>query len=419
MNNNNNNNHNNNNNNANHNVFILENQTSQNIRIYGIQQTQQNENPQQKYHNAINVSNSSNCQVMIPSISQRNIHTTQKPVSSVAPSFAVKSPIYQTSSTKIHPVMPQTLSLIGRGNPGTQNPNALITTSQSSQLSLNIYSSQTKIQSSTYQSQNPTTSAQNIPHLGIINSNSNNHSKQNLVQSQEVSSVSLTIIPNTEQLNEKFKQEAQMCYEQSPKHDQLIAYQTNIFDNSEKHDLASGQQEGSLKKYEQPGKSDHVSKYDHGITLKQFKHTDHQEIPFSMTFDKNMSLKHEISRKHDTSKDSQSKLDLVQFEKDQLKFEKISDKHENNIQLLERDHNIQCNVAIKLPDKPLEHDRLKAESDRNTITFDKPINEDKTKPTLPPKPIKPHSLPISTNLEKLEFSSDVDEGKTIKIAIFR
>ena len=77
------------------------------------QQHQQHQNTQQQQQKQ---------QQHLPTSSQvqrSGLQTHQKPVSSVAPSFPVKSPIYQTSSTKIHPVMPQTLSLIGRGHPAT------------------------------------------------------------------------------------------------------------------------------------------------------------------------------------------------------------------------------------------------------------------------------------------------------------
>lgn len=40
-----------------------------------------------------------------------SVNVLQKPVSSVAPtSVQVSSPIYQTSSTKLHPVLPQTIT---------------------------------------------------------------------------------------------------------------------------------------------------------------------------------------------------------------------------------------------------------------------------------------------------------------------
>lgn len=90
------------------------------------QQQQQHQNGsgnQQKQQHSMTVTpstgTSTNLGITVPSIAQnhRNLQTThQKPVSSVAPSFSVKSQIYQTSSTKIHPVMPQTLSLLGRGH---------------------------------------------------------------------------------------------------------------------------------------------------------------------------------------------------------------------------------------------------------------------------------------------------------------
>ncbi|XP_032686457.1 uncharacterized protein LOC116851282 isoform X2 [Odontomachus brunneus] len=164
----NNNNNNNNNNNlvgsGNAHSFSPDN-LSQSLRIHqGHQQQQQQQHQngnggQQKQQNLTGTASngaSTNLGVTVSSISQAQNHRNlqaihQKPVSSVAPSFSVKSQIYQTSSTKIHPVMPQTLSLLGRGH-ANNAPSYNITT-------LNVQSSNNQ-QQQQQQQQTTATSAQ-------------------------------------------------------------------------------------------------------------------------------------------------------------------------------------------------------------------------------------------------------------------
>ena len=490
VNSNNNSNNNNNNNNSNQNKYILENQTaSQILRLHGIQQSQQQGNHQQKFPNAINLSNSnlaSNSQIIALNQNHRNIQTHQKPVSSVAPSFPVKSPIYQSSSTKIHPVMPQTLSLIGRGHSGTQNYNALSGQSQNNQLSANIQSNvnqdlnslsrlnqlgtthhpqEINVQSLTYQAQNSPTTAQTKPSLSAPNTNFNNYTTQSFVQPQGICNISLTVAPVNEPSNDKLKfepaknqdkfehlspvkYESQMrheqnglkydssqnkyeqhikydqatqlvnIYEQSSKHDQSSSYQTNMYENAGKHDLNSAKQEGSHSKLEQHVKLDHTTKYDHGQTTQQFKQQEQHDVHSSNKFDQNLSFKHEPTGKYETSKESQSKLDQINYEQNQTNFDNITTKYERNVKILQNDHNIKFEAHTKISEKPFEHDKLNAEGERKTA-FNELKSEDKTKPTLPPKPSKPNPPPRLTSQEKLELINDKDDGKATVNTVFR
>lgn len=483
---NNNSNNNNNNKNSNQNKYILENQTSSQIfRIHGVQQSQQQGNLQQKCPNAVNILNSnlaSNTQIVSLIKNHGNVKTHQKPVSSVAPSFPVKSPIYQTSSTKIHPVMPQTLSLIGRVHSGTQNYNALSVQSQNNQLSANIQSNvnqdlnclsrlnqlvtthhpQENITlSTTNQAQGSQTAAQSIPSLSVANSNFNNYSIQSVRQPQGI----CTMAPVNEPLIDKLKfehaknpgkfehlsptkhesqirheqnglmydsplnkyeqhdkydqatQPVKLC-EQSPKHDQSNFYKTNVYENAGKHDLNSAKQEGSHTKLEQHIKLDNPIKYDHGSIVQQVKQHEQHDTHSLIKFNQTLSFKHELVGKYDTSKESQLKLDQVNYEQNQSNFENTTTKYEHNVQLSQNDHTIKFEALNKLSEKPSEYEKLIAEHERK-ITFNELKCEEKTKPTLPPKPSKPNLPPRLTNHEKLELIKDMDDSKAIANKVVR
>ncbi|XP_033218886.1 putative uncharacterized protein DDB_G0271606 isoform X2 [Belonocnema kinseyi] len=483
---NNNGNNNNNNKNSNQNKYILENQTSSQIfRIHGTQQSQKQGNLQQKCPNAVNISNSnlaSNTQVVALIKNHGNVRTHQKPVSSVAPSFPVKSPIYQTSSTKIHPVMPQTLNFIGKINPGAQNYNALSVQSQNNQLSANIQSNVNQelnslsrinqlgtthhqqeniTQSKTNQAQGSHTAAQSMISLSAANLNFNNYSYQSAMQPQGICTMTLVsehlidklkLEPaknqdkfehlsatkhesqirheqnalmydspqNKYEQHDKYDQATQplKIYEQTPKLDQSYVYKTNVYEDAAKRDLNSVKQEGSHVKLEHKRKLDNPTKYDNGSVVHQVKQHEQRDTQSSIKFNQPLSFKHELVVKCDTSKESLSKSNQVNHEQNQTNFENTTTKYEHNFQILQNDHTIQFEALNKPLEKPSEYEQLIAQRER-MINSNELNCEDKTKPTLPPKSSKPNLPPRLNNHEILELTNDVDDDKATTNQVYR
>ncbi|XP_051153725.1 apoptosis-stimulating of p53 protein 2 [Leptopilina boulardi] len=358
--------------NNNNDNFIIENQASQGLRIHGIQQTQQHVNLQQKYHNCMNLSNSSallNTQINCTKQNLRNIQLHQKPISSVAPSFPVKSPIYKTSSTKIHPVMPQTLNVLSKGNTGY---NTLNNQNLSNQTNENV---------------------QNITQ------------ELNCVIKSNPLSVLAATISGFEQSNEKplSKLEVQVRFEQNGvkyennqpqnKYDQQInspVHQTKAFVNNGKHELTGGKEDILYNKHEQSIKSE---------TLKP----DLNAI-FDLKFDQNL-LKNDSISKHDASVELQVKLDPIKYDKTQNTCD--------NSAFYDHNVNADVNTKFELPGKlseiVSEQEKFKPEVERKIFLYNEMKNENKTKPILPPKPTKSNPPLRLISHEKLEFVTDVDE----------
>lgn len=369
----------NNNNNCNNNNLNIENQASQNLRLHGVQQAQQHVNFQQKYHNCMNLSNSSailNTQIICTKQNLRNVQLHQKPISSVAPSFPVKSPIYQTSSTKIHPVMPQTLSLLSRGHTGTQNYNTLNIQNPSKQSTDNVQNNSTQ--------------------------------EVNCVIKSNTPSVSAATISVTEQSYEKpsSKLEGQVRFEQNGVNDENNATQNKnesqvnlplqhikVFDNTGKQDLINVKQDFQLKR-EQSVKSETVKP---DLNAK-----------FDLKFDQILFLKNDSTGKHDASVELKVKLDSVKYDKNQIKFDNPT-LFDPNVELLQANSNTKFESFEKLSEKFSEQDKIKSDVGRKIFLYNEMKSENKNKPTLPPKPTKSNSTPKLIDHEKLEFVNDVDE----------
>lgn len=317
--------------------FIIENQTPQGLRIHNIQQAQQHANLQQKYHNCMNLSNSSavlNTQIICTKQNLRNIQLHQKPISSVAPSFPVKSPIYKTSSTKIHPVMPQTLNLLSRGHTGY---NTLKNQNQSNDNVQNV----TQELNSVMKSNPPSASAATISLSE---------------QSNEKPLSKLEVQVRIEQNGLKYENSATLNkYEPS-------IQQTKGFDSSGKED----------GKREPPAKCETVKA---DLNAK-----------FDLKADQ-LLLKNDL-------------VDAVKYDKSQNTFDN-SALYDHNVELIHAD--------AKLSEMVSDQEKFKPDVERKIFLYNEMKNEDKPKPTLPPKPTKSNAPPRLITHEKLEFATDADE----------
>ncbi|KAI4501055.1 hypothetical protein M0802_003858 [Mischocyttarus mexicanus] len=460
-----------------HNNFTQE-TLSQNFRIHAhpqqssqLQQQQQQQsqhgNTQTKQYNSTSSSTSSLGSA--PSITQahnhRNLQTHQKPVSSVAPSFPVKSLIYQTSSTKINPVMPQTLSLIGRAHSTTQNFVGLSGSNNNSQQQANQtgqgnvgstqepnYSSRhnygsnqqqpqqqqqqqqqhgtgqtnAHVSSSTiYQAQNSpnlVASVHATPNVTTLTGNTNvQRYNQNQSESQndnknkfeptKVQDKFEHVLPSKhEQQQQQQQQQQQIRYEgnlfkydsQQMKYDQQVNQPSKMYEQSVKHDQ---KHENRQSKHEQH----HNAKYDSGQSSQQYKHDQHEN---------RNSVKYEQhsggggggggggnpSFKHEvTNNPQQFKQEQTKYESGQNKFESTSSKYEQNT-TIKHDHNVKFEPPSKLSEKPFEFERLKNENERKNLNELR--TEDKIKPALPPKPSKPNPPPRLTHHDKIDVTSD-------------
>ncbi|XP_066603537.1 apoptosis-stimulating of p53 protein 2 isoform X2 [Prorops nasuta] len=400
----------------------------QRIQHHQQQQQQHTNSQQQKQQNSTSSSTStlgSNTNSG-QNQNQRNLQslqahqTHQKPVSSVAPSFPVKSPIYQTSSTKIHPVMPQTLSLIGRGHSGSQ---VYPQSGGQQQSNLMISGQEANYRpnyavSTIYQSQNPAT----------ISTSSNSHTSpsaasgfvlgpppvQRYNQNQQI----LNSAISSELQNEKSKSETKQeklevlgagKYEQGRFDGNLYKYEPQVkFDH--KFEPTKNEQSNQINKYEirhdqmnkYEIKHEQINKLEHPVKFEnqsnQFKHDQIQNSQSNQ-------FKHDIDRKYEHFK--HDKYEGSQQTKEQAKFD-VNQKYEQNT--VKHDHNVKFEPPTNLPDKPFELDRLKNEADRKN-QMEMRV-EDKTKPALPPKPIKPNPPPRLTHHEKMEAQNDNGSDKS-------
>jgi len=399
--------------------------------------------------------------VTVPSIVQttqnqhRNLQQTvgghQKPVSSVAPSFSVKSQIYQTSSTKIHPVMPQTLSLLGRGhNSAVQNyignNQQLVATNtqqsnvgnqeanyrhgypaqqQQQQQQQQQYPNQTSIHASSPAAVYQIQSSSNLVSLhGTSTATTFGNSSQKYNQSSQMLS-SNDLAQNQDQIlnNQKTKFESSKSQDKfehtllsSNKHEQQqqqqIRYDQNltgkyeIQQQSSKHDST-----GSQTKHDQHL---HNVKYESGCQNSQ-QYTKHEQQQQQQQHEGRLSNKydHNSTFKHDPSSSSQYKPEYKpesnKYESSgQNKFEMVSAKYEPNSATKHVvDHvTAKFEIPAKTPDRPFEFDRpVTKSSDSERKNFNESRVEDKTKPALPPKPSKPNPPPRLTHHEKIDVSS--------------
>ncbi|XP_053978224.1 alpha-protein kinase 1 isoform X2 [Hylaeus volcanicus] len=435
---------------------------SQNLRIHHQQQpqTQQQQQQQQQQHGTgqqkqHNIGSSASSLGTTISITQtqnhRNLQTHQKPVSSVAPSFSVKSQIYQTSSTKIHPVMPQTLSLIGRGHANAQNFVGLNTQNQQ-QTNQSVPSNQTNQEqtytsrhnypgiqqhsiqanshvSSSYQSQHspnlPTTihtSSSSGPNFGgsvqrynqiqpLTSSSSNNEQNEKMkfdsVKGQEKFEHALSAKHEQQRYesNPVLKYDPHQIKYEHPKYEhnkyEQSSQSTKLYEPSSKHDQPPGNQtkyDNAPKleqgKYETGGQTKHEQqhhgpKYDPNQNTQQYGKHDQHEVRPSVKYELNTAFKHEPPNKYEPGGQ--------QFKQEPVKFE--NNKYEQS-STTKHDHNGKFEIPTKTPDKPFEFERLKNENER------KSLGEDKTKPALPPKPSKPNPPPRLTHHEKVDTIAD-------------
>ncbi|XP_071572241.1 uncharacterized protein [Temnothorax nylanderi] len=422
------------------------------------QQQHQNGNLQQKQHNVTGIGGTSTTSnligVTVPSIVQttqnqhRNLQQTvgghQKPVSSVAPSFSVKSQIYQTSSTKIHPVMPQTLSLLGRGhNNAAQNyiGNNQQLAAASTQLQSNVGNQEANYrhgypaQQQQYPNQMTSVHASSPAAVYQIQSSSNlvglhgtattattfGNSSQKYNQSSQVLS-SNDLAQSQDQIlnNQKAKFEPSKSQDKfehtllpSNKHEQQqIRYDQNtgkyeIQQQSSKHDPIGGQAKHDQHlhnvKYE-PGCQNSQQYTKHEQQQQQQQH----EGRLSNKYDHNPTFKHDPSSAASQYK-PEYKSESNKYESSgQSKFEMVSAKYEPNSATKHAGDHVAAKFEIpaKTPDRPFEFDRpVSKSSDSERKNFNESRIEDKTKPALPPKPTKPNPPPRLTHHEKIDVPS--------------
>ena len=423
-------------------------------------QQHQNGNLQQKQHNVTSISSASTTSnlvgVTVPSIIQtqnqhRNLQQTsghQKPVSSVAPSFSVKSQIYQTSSTKIHPVMPQTLSLLGRGhNNAAQNyignnqqlatANTQLQSSAGNQEAnyrhgYSVAQQQQQQQQQQYPNQTTNIHASSPAAVYQIQSSSNlvglhgttttfgNSSQKYNQSSQVLSSNDLgqsqdQILNNQKTKFEPSKNQDKFEHalpsnnkheqqQQQIRYDQNLTGKYEIQQQSSKHDPT-----GSQAKHDQHL---HNIKYEPGCQNSQqyAKHEQQQqqhEGRLSNKYDHNPTFKHESSNANQYK--SEYKPEPNKYESSgQSKFEMVSAKYESNSTTKHAVDHVAAKFEIpaKTPDRPFEFDKSATKSnDSERKNFNEPRIEDKTKPALPPKPSKPNPPPRLTHHEKIDVSS--------------
>ncbi|XP_012526267.1 uncharacterized protein LOC105831010 isoform X2 [Monomorium pharaonis] len=426
------------------------------------QQQHQNGNLQQKQHNITGINSTSTTSnlvgVTVPSIAQttqnqhRNLQQTvgghQKPVSSVAPSFSVKSQIYQTSSTKIHPVMPQTLSLLGRGHNAAQNyignNQQLATANTQLQIIGNQeanyrhgYSVVQQQPQQQQQYQNQTTnihtsspaavyqmqSSSNLIGLHGTTATTFGNSSQKYNQSSQVLS-SNDLAQNQDQIlnNQKAKFEPSKNQDkfehavpsnnkheqqqQQIRYDQNLTGKYEIQQQSSKHDPSQTKHDQHLHnvKYESQNSQQYVK---HEQQQQQQQQQQQHEGRLSNKYDHNSTFK------HDPSSASQYKPEYKpepnKYEgSGQNKFEMVSAKYEPNPTTKHAvvDHVAKFEISAKTSDRPFEFDRSAMKSsDGDRKTFNEQRIEDKTKPALPPKPSKPNPPPRLTHHEKIDVPS--------------
>ncbi|EFN66761.1 Apoptosis-stimulating of p53 protein 1 [Camponotus floridanus] len=435
-------------------------------------QQHQNSNVQQKQHNVTGISGASTTSnvvgVTVPSITQtaqnshRNLQQTvgghQKPVSSVAPSFSVKSQIYQTSSTKIHPVMPQTLSLLGRGHNNNNNNNtaqnyignnqqqAAVTT----QLQSNVGNQETNYRHgySGVQQQQQQQQQQQYPNQAGIHAsspaavyqaqNSSNltgfhgtvattfgNSSQKYNQSSQISS-SNDLVQNQDQnqvLNSqkvkfepgKSQDKFEHALPSSNKHEQQ-QQQQNRYDQNLTSKYESQQQSGKHDPVGIQAKHEqhlHNVKYESGCQNSQ-QYSKHEQ---QQQHEGRLPIKYDPTFKHEPSNTNQYKTEYKpesnKYESGQSKFEAMPTKYEQNSTTKHVvDHVI---AKFEIPAKtPYEFDSRSTtkNNDGERKNFNESRMDDKTKPALPPKPSKPNPPPRLTHHEKADVPSEgVNEGK--------
>ncbi|KAK0163437.1 hypothetical protein PV327_007118 [Microctonus hyperodae] len=454
INNNNNNNCNNNQQISGNNVGIInlsqENQNQlPNTRLHSHQQQQTTNIQQKQQSTTTNLSTTSSHlgsdtrQTITQTHNHRNLQTHQKPVSSVAPSFPVKSPIYQTSSTKIHPVMPQTLSLIGRGHaagaPSQNYPErtANVQNSQSPQQQqqqqqqhvptsiseTSNYPARHNFQQGQYL-QNYKNSSNNFPQASLSNLGNSNY------PGYPSPSYNQTVVANTVQdnTNEKLKFDNKNQEKHEQQQTQQIRYDstvlmkhdtqsTKMFDSNKHETLTVTQQRFEASTKHESTQQQHLpTKFDHSQlsgTHQYGKHEQH-DTRINTKYDHNSQFKHE-SHNYQQFKQQQQQSDQSKYDVS-TKLDHVSQKYELN-QPAKHDHGTKLEPPTKLPDKSYDYERTKAENDRKTTAnfVDSKNVEDKMKPALPPKPIKPNPPPRLNSQDKLETSTDPIDGKPIII----
>ncbi|XP_018342540.1 PREDICTED: myb-like protein AA isoform X2 [Trachymyrmex septentrionalis] len=369
------------------------------------QQQHQNSNLQQKQHNVTSISGASTTSnlvgVTVPSIIQttqnqhRNLQQTvgghQKPVSSVAPSFSVKSQIYQTSSTKIHPVMPQTLSLLGRGhNNAAQN---YIGNNQQLATANTQLQSSAGNQETNYRHGYPVAQQQQQQQQQQQYQNQTNiHGSSPAAVYQIQSSSNLVGLHGTTTTfgnsSQKYNQSSQVLSpnDLGQSQDQILNNQKTKFESSKSQD-----------------------KFEHALPSNN-KHEQQQqqhEGRLSNKYDHNPTFKHESSSASQYK--SEYKSEPSKYESSgQSKFEMVSAKYEPNSTTKHAVDHVAAKFEIpaKTPDRPFEFDKPATKSsDSERKNFNEPRIEDKTKPALPPKPSKPNPPPRLTHHEKIDVSS--------------
>lgn len=444
---------------------------SQGLRLHQVhqqQQTQQqqqhlqhqNGNIQQKQHNLIgNSSTTSNLVgVTVPSIAQpaqnshRNLQQTtgghQKPVSSVAPSFSVKSQIYQTSSTKIHPVMPQTLSLLGRGhNNTTQNysgNNQQQTTTATTQSSVGNQETNYRhgFPAAQQQQQYPNqTTSIHTPSSAVVyqvqsSSNLPGHHNTATASTFGTSSQKYNQLSSSNELTQN--QDQNQILTQKPKFessgkgpDQGVKFE-HALPPSNKHEQQQQQiryDQNLTSKYEsqqQSNKHDlnnqvkhehlHNAKYEQQNSQQYGKHEQQQhEGRSSIKYDHNSTFKHDPSNNTGQYK-ADYKSEPNKYEIGQNKFEIPTKYEQNSTAKHVADHAVKFEVPVKTSDRPFEFDgrqTTKTNDNGERKNFNESRIEDKTKPALPPKPSKPNPPPRLTHHEKIDapLSEGINECK--------
>ncbi|XP_044009190.1 probable WRKY transcription factor protein 1 isoform X3 [Aphidius gifuensis] len=334
----------------------------------------------------------------------RNIQIHQKPVSSVAPSFSVKSPIYQTSSTKIHPVMPQTLSMIGRNHSTLQNQQQLTSTNtQTTTATATITptttpaaTTTTTTPATTTSTINDTTRQLNYQQQGqqlnqtFKNITSGNNTNYQNYQSQNINQ-------NHDNQIERLKYNNDCKINQDRfdinKHEQM-RYDNNqikLFDNNK----------NEQQRYEQQS-----LKLDTNHINNKFDHT---QLPYGIgggkhDHDIRNSIKFESQQQQQQYKQQQFKQTQEQISnnnKHDCKLDNIGQKYDVN-QSNKHDHATKLEPPIKLSD-----------NDRKAINFVENKADDKMKPALPPKPVKPNPPPRLNSQDKSDSSGETtNENKS-------
>lgn len=336
----------------------------------------------------------------------RNLSSGQKPVSSVAPSFPVKSPIYQTSSTKIHPVMPQTLSLIGHGqSPAVQAYN---TSSQGSIVPEQYTYCSSQRHNFSAGNQLPIAQGGGIGgNTGGLHNNQSQNTNTTIPTTGSSPAQSSAYIQTSHmghafahsQTQNNCQQSQLLCNNNSspdPHIDKMTKFDTVgkiadqimvNYDNSQPN-----------KFYEQPSRHDQThGKYDHA----QLIHDQQIKFDHSSKYNDHSQL---------IAKYEQIQLQQIKHEQNQSLFDNagqvLPQNSKYDLNSMKYDHTTKIDPPLtKLPEKPFEYDRAKY--DQN---FDS-RGEDKTKPALPPKPNKPNPPPRLIHHEKIQVNSEVLDGK--------